>query len=98
MALSYQYRGSTKDTSNLATFWTDLLGFVFELCQIFNVGCVLLNNAVLAEIYVLFFISFIHSYLFMQGRFYFGELVEDSFGCDEDTSAVSIDLLTFFVF
>lgn len=28
----------------------------------------------------------------MQGRFYFGELLEDSTGCDSDVSTVSFDL------
>lgn len=27
--------------------------------------------------------------LCIQGRFYFGELLEDFYGCDENTSAVS---------
>ena len=35
------------------------------------------------------------SCLSMQGRFYFGELMEDDTGCDEDVSAVKISVHSF---
>ena len=35
------------------------------------------------------------SFLGLQGRFYFGELLEDDAGCDEETSAVKISVHNF---